>query len=89
MRNNLQRWKAPDHFPIQLTTINITARKFSMNKKPDTTTIVAAAAVTIAAGVASYFLYKTYNTLKKLEELDLDFGNDVGLLSMFNRKDDK
>lgn len=59
----------------------------SMTKKPDTTIIVAAAAVTIAAGVASYLLFRTFNAVKKLEELDLDFGNDEGLSSMFKRKD--
>ena len=58
-----------------------------MTKKPDTTTIVAAAAVTVVAGIASYMLFRTYNAVKKLEELDLDFGNDAGLTSMFNRKD--
>ena len=58
-----------------------------MTKKPDTTTIVAAAAVTVVAGIASYMLFRTYNAVKKLEELDLDFGNDSGLMSMLNRKD--
>lgn len=58
-----------------------------MTKKSDTTTIVAVAAVTLVAGIASYMLFRTYNAVKKLEELDLDFGNDVGLTSMFNRKD--
>ena len=58
-----------------------------MTKKPDPTIIVAAAAVTIAAGLASYVLYRTLSAVKKLEDLDLDFGNDAGLTSMFNRKD--
>lgn len=58
-----------------------------MTKKPDTTTIVAAAAVTIAAGVATYVLFRTLSAVKKLEDLELDFGNDAGLSSMFNRKD--
>ena len=58
-----------------------------MTKKPDTTTIVAAAAVTLVAGIASYMLFRTYSAVKKLEELDLDFGNDSGLMSMLNRKD--
>lgn len=61
--------------------------KFSMTKKPDTPTIVAAAAVTVAAGLASYVLLRTLSAVKKLEEIDLDFGNDEGLLSMFKRKD--
>ena len=60
-----------------------------MTKKPDTTTILAAAAVTVASGIAAYMLFRTFNAVKKLEELDLDFGNDPGLTSMFNRKDIK
>lgn len=60
-----------------------------MTKKPDTATIVAAAAVTIAAGIATYAFLRTINAVKKLEELDLDFGNDEGLSSMFKRKDIK
>lgn len=58
-----------------------------MTKKPDTTTIVAVAAFTLVASVASYMLFRTYNSVKKLEEIDLDFGNDEGLTSMFKRKD--
>ena len=58
-----------------------------MTKKPDITTIVAATAVTVVAGIASYMLFRTYNAVKKLEEIDLDFGNDSGLSSMLNRKD--
>ena len=60
-----------------------------MNKKPDTTTIIALAAVTIIAGIASYAAIRTLNAVKKLEDLDFDFGNDISLASMFNRKDDK
>lgn len=63
--------------------------KCSMTKKPDTTIIVAAAAVTVAAGIASYVFLRTLTAVKKLEEIDLDFGNDAGLISMFNRKDNK
>ena len=63
--------------------------KYSMTKKPDTTIIVAAAAVTVAAGIESYVFLRTLKAVKKLEEIDLDFGNDAGLLSMFNRKDSK
>ena len=58
-----------------------------MNKKPDTTTIIATAAVTLAAGAAAYMFFKAYKTIQKLEELELDFGNDEGILSMFTRKD--
>jgi hypothetical protein len=60
-----------------------------MNKKPDTTTIVATAAATLVAGVATYMFFKTYQTMKKLEELELDFGNDEGLLSMLKARDKK
>ena len=58
-----------------------------MTKKPDITTIVAATAVTLVAGIASYMLFRSYNAIKKLEEIDLDFGNDTGLSSMLKRKD--
>ena len=57
-----------------------------MNKKPDTTTIIATAAVTLAAGVATYVFFKTYQTIQKLDELELDFGNDDALLSFLNAK---
>jgi len=60
-----------------------------MTKKPDITTIAAATAVTLIAGIASYMLFRSYNAIKKLEEIDLDFGNDEGLLSMLKRKDYK
>lgn len=58
-----------------------------MTKKPDTTIIIAAAAVTVAAGIASYVFLRTLKAVKKLEDIDLDFGNDEGLSSMFKRKD--
>ena len=57
-----------------------------MNKKPDTTTIVATAAVTLAAGLATYMFFKTYQTIQKLDELELDFGNDDALLSFLNAR---
>jgi hypothetical protein len=57
-----------------------------MNKKPDTTTIIATAAVTLAAGVATYMFFKTYQTIQKLDELELDFGNDDALSSFLNAK---
>ena len=56
-----------------------------MNKKPDTTTIVATAAVTLAAGLATYMFFKTYKTIQKLDELELDFGNDSVLSSHFKK----
>ena len=60
-----------------------------MNKKPDNTTLIATAAVTLAAAAATYMFFKTYQAIQKLEDLELDFGNDEGILSMFNRKDIK
>lgn len=57
-----------------------------MNKKPDTTTIIATAAVTLAAGLATYMLFKTYKTIQILDELELDFGNDDALSSFLNAK---
>ena len=57
-----------------------------MNKKPDTTTIIATAAVTLAAGLATYMFFKTYQTIQKLDELELDFGNDDALSSFLNAK---
>jgi hypothetical protein len=57
-----------------------------MNKKPDTTTVIATAAVTLAAGLATYMFFKTYKTIQKLDELELDFGNDDALLSFLNAR---
>ena len=57
-----------------------------MNKKPDNTTLIATAAVTLAAGLATYMFFKTYKTIQKLDEYELDFGNDVVLSSVFNKK---
>jgi hypothetical protein len=57
-----------------------------MNKKPDNTTLIATAAVTLAAGLATYMFFKTYKTIQKLDELELDFGNDDALLSFLNTR---
>ena len=57
-----------------------------MNKKPDTTTLIATAAVTLAAGLATYMFFKTYQTIQKLDELELDFGNDDALSSFLNAR---
>jgi|LauGreDrversion4_2_1035121.scaffolds.fasta_scaffold4265798_1 hypothetical protein len=57
-----------------------------MNKKPDNTTLIATAAVTLAAAAATYMFFKTYKTIQKLDELELDFGNDDALLSFLNTK---
>lgn len=58
-----------------------------MTKKPDTTTIIAATVATAAAGLAIYMFFRTYKSVKELEELHLDFGNDEGLSSILKRKD--
>lgn len=57
-----------------------------MNKKPDNTTLIATAAITLAAGLATYMFFKTYKTIQKLDELELDFGNDDALLSFLNAR---
>ena len=57
-----------------------------MNKKPDNTTLIATAAVTLAVAAATYMFFKTYKTIQKLDELELDFGNDDALLSFLNAK---
>ena len=44
-----------------------------MNKKPDNTTLIATAAVTLAAAAATYMFFKTYKTIQKLDELEQDF----------------
>ena len=59
-----------------------------MNKKPDNTTLIATAAVTLAVAAATYMFFKTYKTIQKLDELELDFGNDEGLLSMLKARDE-
>jgi hypothetical protein len=56
-----------------------------MNKKPDNTTLIATAAVTLAAAAATYMFFKTYKTIQKLEDLELDFGNDPVLSSHFKK----
>jgi hypothetical protein len=57
-----------------------------MNKKPDNTTLIATAAVTLAAAAATYMFFKTYKTIQKLDELELDFGNDDALLSFLDAR---
>ena len=63
--------------------------KCSMTKKPDTITIVAAIAATAVAGIAAYLLYRTKETVKELEDVLLDFGNDDVLLSAFKQRKTK
>jgi hypothetical protein len=63
-----------------------------MTKKPDTTTLIATAAVTFAAAATTYMFFKAYKTIQQLKDLEfveLDFGNDEGILSMFKREDTK
>jgi len=62
-----------------------------MTQKPSTTTIITAVAAVAATAVASYALFKLHRSVKELEDLALDFGNDDGLTSMltpkYNKKD--
>ena len=51
--------------------------------------IAAIAAIGAAAAAATIAFSRTSKALKDLAHLDLDFGNDPGLTSMFNRKDDQ
>jgi hypothetical protein len=51
--------------------------------------IAAFAALGAAAAAATVAYVKTSNALKELDHLELDFGNDDGITSMFNRKDNK
>jgi hypothetical protein len=51
--------------------------------------IAAFAALGAAAAAAAVAYAKTSNALKELDHLELDFGNDDGIASMFNRKDIK
>ena len=57
-----------------------------MNKKPDNTTLIATAAVTLAAVAAIYMFFKNYKSIQKLDELELDFGNDDALLSFLKAR---
>lgn len=47
--------------------------------------IVALAALLGAAGAATYTFIKTYKSIKSLENIDLDFGNDPVLSSLFKK----
>lgn len=60
-----------------------------MDKKSDTTAIVASVFTAAIAGITIYALMKTLDTMRRFEEVNIDFGNDIGLLSMFNNKDNK
>lgn len=60
-----------------------------MNKKIDKTIIFATAAVAITAALSAYALNRVYNSMKELDKLEFDFGNDDGLASMLKRKDNQ
>lgn len=59
----------------------------NMTKKPET--IITLLAITVITGLATYALYKTSKAVSDLDDIELDFGGDPGLESMFNRKDNK
>lgn len=54
-------------------------------KKDNTKELVALAALIGAAGVAVYALTRTFKALERLDNLDLDFGNDPVLSSHFKK----
>ena len=62
-----------------------------MSKKPEPSVIITALALTAAGAIAAYTFFKTYKSVKELEDIYFDFGNDDGLASMLtpkhNRKD--
>lgn len=56
-----------------------------MMEKDDTKKVLAAAALIGIAGVATYAFLKTYNLIKTLDNVELDFGNDSVLSSLFKK----
>lgn len=46
---------------------------------------VALAALIIAAGAATYTFIKTYKSIKRLENIDLDISNDNVLSNIFKK----
>lgn len=46
---------------------------------------VALAALIIAAGAATYTFIKTYKSIKRLENIDIDISNDNVLSSIFKK----
>ena len=63
--------------------------KCSMTKKPDTITIIKTIATIAGVGAFAYLLYRTKETVKELEDVLLDFGNDDVLLSAFKQRKTK
>jgi hypothetical protein len=49
--------------------------------------IAVLAAIGAAAAAATIAYVRTSKALKELGNFDLDFGNDPGVISMFNRKE--
>lgn len=54
-------------------------------KTDNTKEMIALAALISAAGVIAYSFYKTYQSISDLDEIDLDFGNDSVLSSVFKK----
>jgi hypothetical protein len=54
--------------------------------KPILTKAIPYIAIASATGAATYVFVKTYNAMKRLEDFDLDFGNDTVLTTVFNSK---
>ena len=55
--------------------------------KKDYKSSISVAAVLLGLTAGVYAFMKTYNAVKDLESLNVDVGGDMGLSSMFNRKD--
>ena len=54
-------------------------------KKQTKTELVALAALIGAAGAAAFAFVKTYKSIKTLDKIELDFGNDPVLSSIFKK----
>lgn len=60
-----------------------------MSNKPESSVIITALALTAAGAIAAYTFFKTYKSVKELEDIRFDFGNDDGLMSMLTPKYDR
>lgn len=60
-----------------------------MTKNPNINTILTTVAAAALAGITAYTIFKTLKIASRLDELDLDFGNDDVLSSLFNQKEIK
>ena len=63
---------------------NCLGKKRNMKNKITKET-VALAALFIAAGAATYLAHRLTKSIKSLENIDLDFGNDSVLSSIFKK----